>query len=266
MKIIDSHIHIENRNAEDLALMSMAGVSKVVSMVWHPQSFSFTSDAIFAYYDRAIKWEPVRTRMQLIETYVGVGISMVAVPTDWERVIEKLPGYLENDRVVCVGEIGIEPASQCCKDLGLQEEIFRTQLEFAKKYDLPVDIHTPFKEQEKWIEKYAAIIEDVGNDKNRVILDHMKPESVQLAWDTGCVAGMTVQPWRKLTGADAAKIVEKGGPLERFVIDSDCSQSKASDSLSVPKAVFEMRKLGIDEATIEQIVYHNPSRIFHLPE
>ncbi len=42
------------------------------------------------------------------------------------------------------------------------EEIFKAQLEIAKDHNVPVVIHTPFLEKEKWIEKYPSLIDDAN--------------------------------------------------------------------------------------------------------
>jgi predicted metal-dependent TIM-barrel fold hydrolase len=264
MQMIDSHTHVESRDREELELMSLAGIKAVVTMVWYP-TIVFDSRALFDYFDRATKWEPSRTKAELFDTYAGVGISMVSVPTDWEKVIEQLPKYLKEKNVVCIGEIGIEPSSQTCRDLSTQEEIVKAQLKIAREHNVPVVFHTPFLEQKKWIEKYATLINDARVDKSKVILDHMTPSSVKMAWDTGCFAGITVQPWRKVTPLDAAKVVEAGENLDRLVLDSDCSARNPSDPLSVPKAVHEMRKLGIKDTVIQKVVLDNPTRFYNLP-
>jgi len=266
MEMIDPHLHIESRDRDELALMSMAGIKAVVTQVYYPHmAVTITANTIFDYYERAAKFEPARTKMELIEAYAGVGISMVSVPTDWEKVIEALPKYLKEERVVCIGEIGLEPNSQTCPDLGIQEEIFKAQLQIAKDHNVPVVIHTPFLEKEKWIEKYASLIDDARLDKSKVLIDHANASVVKLIWDVGCLAGISVQPWRNVTPVEAAKVVEAEQNLDRLMIDSDCASPLPSDPLSVPRAVLEMRKLGIKDANIKKVVLENPTRFFNLP-
>jgi len=264
MKMIDPHIHIDTRTCEDLGLMSMAGIAAVVTQVYYPHiHVTITSNTIFDYYDRIINFEPPRTRAELIETYIGLGVSMVSVPTDWQKVLEELPKYLKNERVVCIGEIGLEPASKTA-ELAMQEDLLKAQLKAAKDNNLPAVFHTPFTEKEKWIEKYGYLIEDAKVDKNKVLIDHADGSVVKLIWDIGCHAGITVQPWRKVTPLQAAKIVEAGENLDRLMLDSDASVLP-SDPLSVPKAAFEMRKLGVQDSNIQKVVLENPTRFYNLP-
>ena len=264
MQLVDPHLHIDSRSVEDLQQMSMAGIKAVISQVYYPHyNVTITSNTYFDYYDRQINYEPVRVREELIETYLGVGLNMVNVPKDWDKVVEALPGYLTKDRVVCLGEIGLEPTSQTA-DLAEQEELLKAQLEVARNHDVPVAIHTPLNEKEKWIAKYADLIADAKLDKTRVVIDHATPSVVKHIWEIGCHASITVQPWRSVTPLDAAKVVAEGENLDRLMINSDCSP-KISDALSVPKAAFEMRKLGVKDSDIKQIVFDNPIRFFNLP-
>ena len=262
--MIDQHLHIDSRSLEELALMSMAGIKAVVSHVYYPhQNVKITSSTYFDYYDRIINWEPARTKKELIETYLGVGINMVDVPTDWEKVIEALPKYLAEERVVCIGEIGLEPSSETA-ELALQEEILKEELKIAKEHDVPVNFHTPLTEKEKWIEKYASLIEDAKVGKDKVTIDHANPSVVGLIWEIGFYAGITIQEWRDVTPLEAAEVVAKGENLERLMLDSD-SSPKLSDALSVPRAVHEMRKLGVKDADIQKVVLDNPIRFYNLP-
>jgi uncharacterized protein len=264
MKIIDQHLHIDSRSLEELSLMSMAGIKAVVSHVYYPhQRVKITPNTYFDYYDRKINWEPTRTKTELIETFLGVGINMVDVPTDWEKVLETLPAYLALDRVVCIGEIGIEPSSETA-DVALQEEILKEELRIAKAHNVPVNFHTPPKDKEKWVEKYASLIEEAKVDKVKVTIDHANPSVVKFIWEMGFNAGITIQQWRNVTPLQAAEVVAKGENLDRLMLDSD-SSPKLSDALSVPKAVHEALKLGVKESDIQKVVWDNPIKFYNLP-
>ena len=214
MKMMDQHLHIDSRSLEELAMMSMAGIKAVVSHVYYPhQHVKINANTYFDFYDRKIHWEPARTRTELIETFLGVGINMVDVPTDWEKVIEALPQYLDEERVVCIGEIGIEPGSETA-DTAVQEEILKAELKIAKAHNMPVNFHTPPQEKEKWIEKYAALIEEAGVDKDKVTIDHANPSVVDLIWEMGFYAGVTIQSWRNVTPLQAAEVLAKLGVMK----------------------------------------------------
>ena len=263
MRMIDPHLHIDSRSVEDLQSMAIAGIAAVVSQVYYPHyNVQITPQTYFDYYDRHIHYEPARTKDEQIETFLGIGINMVDVPHDWEKVVETLPHYLKEERVVCFGEIGLEPTSQT-GDLATQEEILKAQLEVARQHHVPVVFHTPLHEKEKWIEKYARFIEAAKIEKQEVLIDHATPAVVKQIWEMGCHAGITVQPWRNVFPIDAATVVVAGENLNRLFIDSD-SSPKISDALAVPKAAYEMRKLGVKEKDIQQVVFENPKKFYNL--
>ena len=190
---------------------------------------------------------------------------MVGVPTDYEEGLLKMREYLKAhaNEVFGIGEIGIEPTSMTCPDQKLQERIMRAQLDMALEFSKPVILHTPPREKDKWVAKYLPILEEHKVDLGKVIFDHCEPSVVNTITSQGCFAAMTVQPWRKVRPIDAAQAVKAGDP-KRILIDSDCSLLE-SDPLSVPKAAFEMRRLGIAEADIRRVVWENPIQIYHFP-
>jgi predicted metal-dependent TIM-barrel fold hydrolase len=265
MQMIDAHVHIDSLNWSHFEAMALAGVTAVVAQVGGPNrgGVTVTSQTIFDLYERWIKYDSLRTRGFLIDTYVAVGISMVCVPTDYEKVIDALPRYLQEEKVVAIGEIGLEPNSETCPDLGKQEEILKAQLKVAKDHGVPVAFHTPFTEKPKWVERYFGLIEEAKLEPDKVVIDHADSSSLKMITEAGFTAGLTVQPWRKVTPPDAAKMVETAD-LDRVILDSDSAISLASDPLGVPKTALEMRKLGFREEDIRKVVYDNAKRFFNL--
>ncbi|HDG96950.1 MAG TPA: hypothetical protein ENG73_02080 [Desulfobacterales bacterium] len=263
MQMIDAHVHVDSVSRQDLALMCMAGIRAVVSQTYYAHvNVTISSQTIIDLYERLIEFETWRTSQEFIDTYVAVSLNPVSIPTDYQKVLEAMPVYLEKDKVVAIGEIGLEPASKTCPDLVKQEEIVREQLRMAKQYNKPVVFHTPAAEKEKWVEKYFNLISQEGIDKTKVIIDHADGAVAKAISDFGCIAGITVQPWRNLTPADGAKI-SMSCPPDRVIIDSDCSPL-LSDPLSVPKTAHEMRRLGMKEENIRKMVFDNAAKIFDL--
>lgn len=266
MQIIDAHVHIDSLNRAHLEAMALAGITAVVAQVGGPArgGVVVSPQTMFDLYERWIKYDSLRAREFLIDTYVAVGISMVCVPTDYEKVIEALPQYLSREKVVAIGEIGLEPSSQTCPDLAKQEEVVKAQLKVAKEYATPVAFHTPIKDKPKWVEQYFGLIAEAKLKPSQVVIDHADSSSVvKMITDAGFTAGITVQPWRKVTPLDAAKIMETAD-LDRVILNSDSAILTASDPLGVPKTALEMRKLGFKEEDIRKVVYDNAKRVFNL--
>lgn len=262
MEMIDPHLHCETLDQNDLELMAISGVRIVVSAVALPDAHeNISSQAIFDYCERILNYHTWRMSKFFIDAYVCLGVSMAGVPTDYKNALEKLPNYLNREKVIGIGEIGLEPSSLTCPDLATQEEILRVQLNIAKEFGKPVQIHTPIKEKPKWVNQYLDMIKELKLDPSKVVIEHADSTVVKMINDAGCYAALTVQPWRKLTAADAAKIIETAD-LNRVLVDSDSNLVLASDPLSVPKTALEMRKLGIKESEIRKVIWDNPRRVF----
>jgi predicted metal-dependent TIM-barrel fold hydrolase len=96
-----------------------------------------------------------------------------------------------------------------------------------------------------------------------MIISHVDFSVIKAIIDSGCIAEVTISPWRKLGPEDAAKMLQDM-PLDRVMVDSDSALRTASDILSVPKVALEMRKLGFSDKDVQKVVYDNPRRIFDL--
>jgi len=64
--------------------------------------------------------------------------SVDSLPDDWEA---RLRNLLQNDRIIAVGEIGLDETNPKYPPLSLQLPPFERQLEIARKADLPVIVH-----------------------------------------------------------------------------------------------------------------------------
>jgi len=262
--MIDPHIHIDSRPREELALMAAAGITAVVTLTYYPHlNLPITSRTVLDYFDRSLKFETWRGKQELIDVHVGIALNPVSIPPDYETVLAVMPKYIAGEKIVAIGEVGLEPASQTCPDLNRQRDILRAQLKLAKEHSLPVIFHTPHVDKEKWISEYLELIKQEKVDPSKVIIDHANASVARKVTDFGGNIGITVQPWRGLTPQEAAKIL-KDCDLNRVLIDSDCNSTMPSDPLSVPRTVLEMRKAGFSEESIKKVVFDNPKRIFNL--
>ena len=270
MEMIDPHLHIQTVSCEELYSMATAGITAVVtqsaypcnSVGTNPQLWvePITSQTIISHWKQLIKFETWRTRLELIDSYVAISLNAFSVPPDYEKVLEALPQYLKEDKVVALGETCLDPTSKTCPDVGKQEEILRAQLRMANKYNKAICIHTPFTEKEKWVRRLFDIISEEDIDRSKVVIEHADATVAKIISEFGCNAGISVQPSRNMTPADAARIAV-ACQRDRVTINSDCS-SVYSDPLSVPKTALEMRRLGLNRDEVKEIIFDNPCRIF----
>ena len=82
--------------------------------------------------------------LDLVSKYDGVygalGIQPEEINEHWEKLLLFLESHLMDDKIVAIGEIGLDYHYEC--DRELQKRVFRKQLELAEKYDMPVIIHS----------------------------------------------------------------------------------------------------------------------------
>ena len=263
MQIIDSHVHMDSLERAALESMSLTGINAVVADAAPMPGLTPAWQSVLDFFERTLGYDTMRGAEFFIDVYVMVGINMFFVPRDYEKVFDSISKYINRDRVVGVGEIGLEPRSESCPDLSKQEEIVRFFLQIAKEHDKAVLFHTPSTDRYKWVEQYFKFIEGIKLQPEKVIISHVDSSILKMVTDFGCIAGITVQPWRKITPIDVAQMLQDAD-LDRVLVDSDSSLRFGSDPLGVPKTALEMRNLGFTEKDIKKVVYDNPKKVFTL--
>ncbi len=259
---LDAHVHSFNLNHADLEAMYLAGVRRYVSAVVFPRVVPVSSEAFKSQWDFQVEDEVARAKDYLLDAYAMIGIAMVSIPSDPERLLEALPGYLQKDRVVAVGEIGMDPGSPTCPDMGRQREVYAAQVELASQHGLPVVLHTPNKPDAKvkYTEESLRVASDRGFDLSRMVVDHCSRLNLPLALEAGASAAITVQPWRGLTPQDAADLIGEFGD-DRVWVNSD-SCDLPSDPLSVARVAYVLRKRGFSGESIQRICLANAASFY----
>jgi hypothetical protein len=263
--MIDPHVHVEALNRSDLESMALAGINAVVAMVSLPEVHeNIQSDSVFQYCDRVLHFHSWRARESGIEVYLCPGISMVGIPIDYKEGLTMLRSYLKekHERVVGIGEIGLEPSSATCPDLKIQEEVLSEQLEIAKELNKPIVLHTPPIDKSPWVQRYLAMLKEHEIDPQHVVIDHADGTVVKAITKASCYAAITVQPWRRVRPSDAAEAVNEGDP-DRVYVDSDSSLNE-SDPLGVAKTALEMRRRGTRLDLIRKVVRENARHAFNI--
>ena len=73
--------------------------------------------------------------------FLSCGYHPYEAKTYTENDLKKLEEFIKNDKVVAIGEIGLD-YHHGKEDIKFQQELFRKQLDLATKYNMPVVIHT----------------------------------------------------------------------------------------------------------------------------
>ncbi len=260
MPIFDSHIHADTRGWEDLRTLSLFGTRAVVSCAHDFMEFS-GPQSVFDHFRRILEFDCMRLRRNHIVAFVGLGVHPSGIPQEGvDEVLSRLPEMLGQEPVVAVGEIGLQDGTD------REIDVFRRQLEIGKRLGKPCVVHTPQKGKAEVARIAMGVISEVGIDLDLVVIDHVDARIMEEVRDFGSWVGLSVQP-HKISDKEAATLVQSYGS-QRTMLDSDLAGGM-SDVLSIPKAIFEMKSLGITAEEIRQVTYDNAVafyRVGPLPE
>ncbi len=254
--MFDPHIHMTSRTTADYEAMAAAGIRVVLEPAFwlgQPRTHVGTFED---YFSSLVGWERFRAGQFGIHHVCTMGLNPKEAndPRLAPGVIELLPRYLEKEGVVAIGEIGYDDMTSA------EEMYFALQVELARKHDLPILIHTPHRDKKRGTERSIALVREQRFPEDRVLIDHNNEETLPLVLDTGCWAGHSIYPHSKMDEERMVKLVQTYG-AERILVNSAADWG-VSDPLKVPKTAARMREAGIDQATIDQIIWDNPVAFF----
>jgi len=175
----------------------------------------------------------------------------------------ELEELIKTRHPIAIGEIGLdyyydEPSKE------IQREAFIYQLNLAKRYDLPVIIHSRDAQEETF-----EILKEYGPPKKGVIhcysgSPEMAREYTKLGWYIGVGGVVTFKNGRKL------KETVQQIPLEYLVLETDCPylaptphRGERNSSLLLPLVVEEIASLrNITPEEVEKETLKNAERLF----
>jgi len=256
MKLFDPHIHMTSRTTDDYQAMAAAGIAAIVEpafWVGQPRTHVGTFEDYFL---SLLGWERFRASQFGIRHYCTLAMNPREAndPALVDGVLALLPGYLEKDGVVAVGEIGYDDMTPA------EDKCFAAHLELARAHDLPALIHLPHRDKKRGCERTLALVKETKFPPERTIVDHNTEETLPLTLDSGCWAGHSIYPHTKMDEPRMVALVKQYGG-ERILVNSAADWG-VSDPLKVPKTRDAMRAAGIADATLEQIFWRNPVAFF----
>ncbi|MEM7603147.1 MAG: TatD family hydrolase, partial [Verrucomicrobiota bacterium] len=252
MRFFDSHVHMVSRTTDDYQRMAAAGVTAIIEpSFWQGQPR--TEVGTFKdYFNSLIGFERFRASQFGIQHYCTIGLNPKEANNEKlaEAVLELMPLYICKEGVVGIGEIGFDDQTKA------EEKYLIKQAELALEADLPIQIHTPHRDKKKGTIRTMDVLEDVGVDPSKVIIDHNNEETVKEVLDRGYWSAFTIYPHTKLGNERMVELMLEYG-AEQIVVDSAADWG-ISDPLAVPKTAALMKDRGISLEKIEQVTYHNP--------
>ena len=254
MPIFDTHAHYDsgsfNADREEiLSALPAAGVGLVVN----PGCDLETSRTAVALADR------------FPHVYAAVGVH----PSDctgWgDAEFEELEELSRHEKVVAIGEIGLDYYWPDNPPRDFQQQVFRRQIELALKRDLPIIVHD----------------REAHQDSLNVVLEYPElrgvfhcfsgsPEMAEIlikrGWYLGIDGPITYKNARR--APEVAEVI----PLDRIVVETDAPyltpepfRGKRNDSRYLPYVIEKMAQWkGVTPEELTAITWENGKRLFGL--
>ena len=256
MRIFEPHIHCYSRTTDDYEAMALAGIEGVCEPAFwlgQPRTHAATFKD---YFDTLLGWERHRASQFGIRHYCTMGLNPKEANDDRlnDDVLELVKEYVHKDGVVAVGEIGYDDITPT------EERIFQAQIQIAIDANKPILIHTPHRDKTGGVQRTLDVVRESGIEPSMVLVDHNTEMTIPMVKGTGYYAGFSIYPNTKMTPERMVEIFRRFG-TERMIINSAADWG-ISDPLLVPKTVQVMRKAGMDEDEIEEVVWRNPINFF----
>jgi predicted metal-dependent TIM-barrel fold hydrolase len=261
MRFIDPHLHTDMIDDVILEQLSMAGMEAAVIPSPHMLKGAGTADTIFRLWRRFLDFEVKSAKAIGIELFVSLSIPFYGLDAkNIEECLKALPDYLKHDRVVAMGEVGL--------DCGIDDEreLFKAQLKIAKDHNLPIIVHTPIRLAPQAPTVIKQIVDVINQEKfpiDRVVLDHTGESTFDFRIKSGAMVGLSVCH-DKMPPEVAAEYVKKNQD-KRDKLILNCELAGGGLYFTVARVIMAMRMMGMSHDEIEKVVWDNPRKFFKLP-
>lgn len=198
---------------------------------------------------------------------LGVHPSEVADLTEAHMQLIKNKCLDANNKVVAIGEIGLDYHFDDDPSPELQKKWFIRQLELAKELNLPIIIHS----RDAAKETYDILKENGGAPNSGVIHCYsyraeMAKDFINLGFYIGIGGVVTFKNAKKLK--EVVDII----PLEKIVLETDCPymaptphRGKRNSSLYLPLVVEEIANIkGLSTKEVEDVTMQNALNMYKL--
>jgi TatD DNase family protein len=213
--------------------------------------------------------ESSRAAVALAESFPHVYAAVGIHPSDCagtdDSAIEAIRALARQEKVVAIGEIGLDYYWQDNPPKEFQQEVFRRQIELALELDLPVIVH----DREAHGDSLAIVLEYPAL---RGVFHcfsgspEMAQELLKRGWYLGFDGPITYK------NAKRAPEVAAITPLDRIVVETDAPyltpvpyRGKRNDSRYLPYVIEKLAEWkGISADEMERITFENGKRLFGL--
>lgn len=198
--------------------------------------------------------------------YAAVGVHPSDVADLNEENFAWLEGLTKKDKVVAIGEIGLDYYWDKEKEIWENQKYwFKRQMELARKTNLPVIIHSRDAANDT-----MTLMKEIHAEEIRGVIHcysyskEMAKEFIKMGYYIGVGGVVTFKNAKKL--AEAVKEI----PLERILVETDCPylapepfRGKRNDSGKLPYVINKIAEL--KETTpeeVERVTRENAMKLF----
>ena len=261
MRFVDPHLHTNLIDDGRLQGLAMSGMEAAVIPMLHTLSGMFHADACLRLWEQFLDFELKRAQTLGYEGFVSLSVPIYGLsPEAIDECLKKLPEYLKHERVVAMGEMGLDAGTAS------EEKLFRAQLRIAKEHNLPVIMHTPIRlapHGPAVIRRVVEIIKEEKFDIKRVILDHAGESTFDYRISTGAMVGLSVCMDKMPPEVAANFVFNNPDKRDRLIVNTEVASGDGY--FTIPMVVLAMKRLGMKRDEIERVVYENPKKFFKLP-
>ncbi len=245
--LIDTHTHIDADEfkgdfAETVSRAEGANVKKIVIPAIEPNRFERLQQLTEQYEN----------------VYQGIGIHPHSADKFTEQVGNDIRNATKRDKVIAIGEIGLEYFYDFI-DKKVQQEVFEWHLKLSAESGLPALIHSRDAEQ-MCIDTFYKIKYDTKGELNGVL--HCFSENRKImeeAIDTGLMVSFTGNiTFKKFANLEAVEAV----PLDKFMIETDAPymapvpfRGKRNEPSYVPNVAQKIAE--VKNLPLEKVIHHS---------
>ncbi len=261
MGYIDPHLHTILLDDGVMMKIALGGMEACVTPMLHSLNGISEADTVLRLWDRFLDFEVNRGSAVGYETFISLSVPFYGL-TDRgvAECLKRLPEYLKHERVVAMGEMGLDAGSDT------EKRLFRAQLQIAKEMNLPVICHTPIRlapQGPEVIPQVIQILDEEKFPKERVILDHAGESTLAARMASGAKVGLSVCIDKMPPEVAAGIILNNRDHLDRFIVNSEVASGDGY--FTIPMVALALRRAKFPYQDIYKLVYENPRDFFKLP-
>ena len=246
--LVDAHCHIFNEYYDNIDNVIENAINNGVGML------------IVNGVDRKSNEEVLKLVKKYDIVYGAIGIQPEEINDYNVDNLKFIEAHINDDKIIAVGEIGLDYHYEC--DRNLQKELFRKQLNIAKKYNKPVIIHSRDSIQETY---------DILKEFHVKGIMHCYSGSVEMAHEFIKI-GFLISIGGVVTFKNASRLIDviKNISLEYIVLETDSPylspepyRGKRNEPANVSiilKKICELKGLNYNEAA--SVTTSNIFRLF----